>query len=66
MAQPFGFGHGNYGYSPFLFLLAPLRDAGAKRRHPLGIYLKINLNKDHRPKGGNHWGQSDGNPNLKI
>jgi hypothetical protein len=26
----------NYGYSPFLFLLAPQRDAGAKRRHPFG------------------------------
>ena len=40
MAQPFAFGHGNYGYSPILFLLAPQRAAGAKRRHPFGIYLK--------------------------
>jgi len=35
MAQPFAFGHENYGARTFLFLLAPTRDAGAKRRHPL-------------------------------
>ena len=56
MAQPFAFGHENFGVSPFLFILAPNGLPEQSDGIPLEIYLKNKLKPKLPPKGGNPWG----------